>query len=228
MAYNIGQIRKSTSTSYLTNVSYTVGTITSIGFSSTPFDDFCLNGAFSEANTYYLKFRLKRRTAADYISSFTFSLVLSKTNTGLDEDVDKQILASKIKVDKYVNGENDEYFNYEIIFKPNDSYSYLGFIAERTATDYAGDKQTYISISTIDLSDQGCFKIVRDILPVHPIRRLGVQSSPGFICVVNGEPIKLGRRGQYELNNGMEINSVGVISFPDDGMPFLIDYAWIS
>jgi len=58
-------------------------------------------------------------------------------------------------------------------------------------------------------------------------KKVGVQSRPGSLVVINKEPIRLGRSGIYELNNGTKITSFMIV--PDTRGyghldPFLVDY----
>lgn len=60
--------------------------------------------------------------------------------------------------------------------------------------------------------------------------RFGYQCRPGSLIVVNGEPIRLGRSGIYEINNGTRINSF-MIASPNGSDSayidaFLLDYAY--
>lgn len=62
--------------------------------------------------------------------------------------------------------------------------------------------------------------------------KLGYQSRPGNLIVINQEPIRVGRSGIFELNNGMEIESFMIASpggAANNGASidaFLLDYAY--
>ena len=60
--------------------------------------------------------------------------------------------------------------------------------------------------------------------------KIGYQSRPGSLIVVNQQPIIVGRSGIYELNNGTKINSF-MIACPNGSTAsnmdaFLLDYAY--
>lgn len=62
--------------------------------------------------------------------------------------------------------------------------------------------------------------------------KFGYQSRPGSLIVVNGEPIRVGRSGIYEINNGTIINKF-MIASPNGSDnkyidAFLLDYAYKS
>ena len=54
--------------------------------------------------------------------------------------------------------------------------------------------------------------------------KIGVQSRPGQMIVVNKEPIRIGRSGIYEINNGLQVNYFSII--PDNNIipNFIVDY----
>lgn len=62
--------------------------------------------------------------------------------------------------------------------------------------------------------------------------KFGYQSRPGSLIVVNGEPIRIGRSGIYEINNGTIIKSFMIASPNGDDNKnidaFLLDYAYKS
>ena len=64
--------------------------------------------------------------------------------------------------------------------------------------------------------------------------KLGYQSRPGNLIVINKQPIRVGRSGIFEINNGMVIDSF-MIAAPGGAYPgaanidaFLLDYAYQS
>lgn len=62
--------------------------------------------------------------------------------------------------------------------------------------------------------------------------KLGFQSRPGSLIVVNQQPIRVGRSGIFELNNGMEIKQFmlatpgGAVNNGANIDAFLLDYAY--
>lgn len=60
--------------------------------------------------------------------------------------------------------------------------------------------------------------------------KIGYQSRPGSLIVVNHQPIRVGRSGIYEINNGLKISSFMIGSSNTEGQvdPFLLDYAYSS
>lgn len=57
-------------------------------------------------------------------------------------------------------------------------------------------------------------------------KKFGFQSRPGTLIVVNGEPIRVGRSGIYEINNGTKIKSFMVAAPGRNIDAFLLDYLY--
>lgn len=92
---------------------------------------------------------------------------------------------------------------------------------------WQGDKD--VEPRVIEVS--GEFSKVNNILP-QTVNQIGIQSRPGSLFVVNHEPIYLGRSGVYEVNNGTNIQTIGVVA-PDGAdvsniQDFIIDYAYVT
>mgnify|MGYP003502317925 CR=1 FL=1 len=59
------------------------------------------------------------------------------------------------------------------------------------------------------------------------LKQIGVQSAPGLQMCIDGEQIRVGRSGIYEINNGVNVQFLGFIIEPDnDGKYFLLDYQY--
>ena len=58
------------------------------------------------------------------------------------------------------------------------------------------------------------------------LKQIGVQSAPGLMMSIEGELIRVGRSGIYEINNGISINYIGFIVEPNDNKYFVLDYQY--
>jgi hypothetical protein len=111
--------------------------------------------------------------------------------------------------------------------------------ADGTITDSSvtttGRRLEYASSYENEEEGQGDFCILNNIIPDGIQRKngwfkMGYQSRPGSLIVVNGEPIVVGRSGIYEINNGTLIKSF-MIATPGGSDSskidaFLLDYAY--
>ena len=58
------------------------------------------------------------------------------------------------------------------------------------------------------------------------LKQIGVQSAPGFLMSIDGEAVRVGRSGIYEINNGISVSFIGFIVEPDDNKYFILDYQY--
>ena len=102
---------------------------------------------------------------------------------------------------------------FKIAFRPGkSSYNRLVFanIEDNLTTD---NKKFKLELnSALELGN---------ILSGEKIIQLGIQADPGFIFLINGEPIKVGRRGFFETPDGYEITDIAVTE-----RNFIMDYKY--
>lgn len=123
-----------------------------------------------------------------------------------DEGSSKFDIAT-INIDIGQEGQEEELF--KIAFRPGKStYRYLIFenIASND-TVFQFKPKTIMQLSNI-------FDNINII-------QFGLQADPGFIFLINGEPMRVGRTGFFESPEGYEISNVGVTE-PN----FIIDYKY--
>lgn len=108
------------------------------------------------------------------------------------------------------------------IFIPNQSgYSQLRFeLSELLAIN---NKKVVGNISMFNQIVNLLNTKVRQKHGVNTIIKLGVQSRPGTVMCINGEEIRIGRTGFYEINSGVEINYFG---FGAELKDFIFDYVY--
>ena len=251
----IGQIRKDNySSPYLTDLSFTPTIVRNAGYegSDIVFQDFAIqltSGAFKAQVSYYIRVSIKRypyepdegKKAYGDPTLVNFSLTLYETqgsSEGKHEQEKQQIVEKNLELAPYIDGYNDEWQAYTFVFTPNEDYNYLCFKITRIGYDYVNRDTPRIpfvytapgaSDNTMDFETNGDLCQVNNILP-RIMNKIGIQSRPGTMFVVNREPIVLGRSGIYEVNNGTKISSVGVVA-PNGSssvniQDFLLDYGY--
>lgn len=244
MSLQIGQIRKNNNTSYLTDLSNNITdvSIVSQGFGEQVFTNYGiqLNGGFQTGIPYYLRFAVKRREA-DTDSGVTgesqarlqFSLYLY-TDLSNHELGTSQKIADNIIVDPIIiESDTEQYRYFEFIFTPNKTYLYLAFVLTRITYDYTKEGGRSVSAEDIFIKgNSGDLAIINNILPksLSAVDQIGIQTKPGTLLCINGEDIRVGRSGTYEINNGLKINFVGIVSPNGDNSSnindFILDYAY--
>ena len=226
MSFNFGQFRRDQLpiSDYVSSIEYTeqnyqrkTGTTVQKKFVdnmmviSTPMDN---------TKSYYLQVTINRIS-----SQQDFSLLLKKsTNDNISQTIDTFSVSS--------GSSGTETF--EFVITPNIDYDQIVFYLTRTSTDYQlnnGDN-TYGRKSTVQILS---FSQIKDLLttPINhtPLIKIGVQGPTGMLMVINGEPIRIGPSGIYEINNGDKIKTFGVIvkdnNLSTDGKEyFILDYQY--
>ena len=103
--------------------------------------------------------------------------------------------------------------SFKIAFRPGKS-SYSRLVFENIADNLTTDNKKF------KLEFSSAFKL-GNILSGEKIVQLGIQADPGFIFLINGEPIKIGRRGFFEAPEGYEITDIAVRE-----SNFIMDYKY--
>ena len=122
------------------------------------------------------------------------------------------IAVLNIGVDR-INDAEERKEPFKIAFRPGKS-SYSRLVFENIADNLTTDNKKF------KLEFSSAFKL-GNILSGEKIVQLGIQADPGFIFLINGEPIKVGRRGFFEAPDGYEITDIAVTE-PN----FIMDYKY--
>ena len=128
------------------------------------------------------------------------------------------------------------YFGYaEIVFRPvEDNFSEITIEMVRTAEDYniQGVDQNnetiygrYIPLDTFEYTLYSLTNLVNDINPNGTLDRIGVWSHPGLLMAVNGEEIRVGKSGLWEIDGILPIKSLGIVAV-DYKDQFSIDFMY--
>lgn len=169
--------------------------------------------------SYYLQVKINKIS-----SQQNFSLFLKKsTNNDVNQIIDNFS----------VNSGQQGTETFEFIITPNMDFNQIVFSLIRTEADYqlANDDDTYGRKTSIEVLN---FNEVNNLLTVinhTPLIKIGVQGPVGMLMVINGEAIRVGPSGIYEINNGYKIKNFGVIikdnTISTDGKQyFILDYQY--
>ena len=234
MSYKFGQFRKSQYSDYLSPLDYTLNDLrvesslsTGVVFIDKGIDlegDNILQALTSDGKqrSYYIRFKVFK---LDTVQKITIRLVnTEKTtdNTQLIEDI--EISA----------GNPTDYDIFELVLSPNDNHTYnqIYFELNRELIDYNTLNQdgTYGRIITIAIDRLDKIYNVIDFLQTsienkNALKQIGVQGPPGLLMSINGEAIRIGRSGLYEINNGINTTFIGFIIEADEKY-FILDYQY--
>lgn len=190
------------------------------------------NGAFQAGKTYYLRTNIARVPDRYYGVNengiLKISLTLRKDATSTDIPINDTFVVNPDQ------SENIRYFSHTAVFTPKEDYHYLVYKLSRIAYDATDTERDWLTkADNVKYSgDQGDICQLNNICPQKPLLKMGFQARPGTLIVVNKAPIRIGRSGIYELNNGTKIYSI-MITAPggqDNSKidAFLLDYAYES
>ncbi len=223
--YQIGQVRRNQINSYSTSINYSLGLIRNED-SAINFYDPCiyLAGAsvVTSLNSYYLKFEVMQMINSP--QNFTIKL----KNSGIE--VDNIHIVRNFNVKKGM-----ESTVFELIFNPNSNYNEIIFELDRLALDFniSNPDGTSGRIMNVRILD---FYMVNNIisnnlssmfLGLTTLKKIGIQGPPGLLFVIDGEEMRIGRTGIYELyDDEIVISYIGFIIkrslFTQDGKDFFI------
>lgn len=225
MSYTIGQLRKSKVSNFLTEIDTdaTSNKVKSTYFDNTTFEDVAVTpaSAMTADKNYFIRFSIKKMDAAAYdgdnLQNITVRLY-KELSEYTDDDI--QLIENLPRINA---SPDDEWVTFEKVFTPDDSYGYIGFILSRSGYDYRYASNPRVVTMRVD-----AFGSVDNILPSvsNSYMKIGIQSKPGCLLCVNGEQIRIGRSGTYEVNNGVPITFFGFAAQDNEVGQFILDYAY--
>lgn len=233
MSFQFGQFRRNQLSSFLTPLSYELTTITSqstISSAVTFLDNILILSGNNiikptesdgvRTKNYYIRFKVYKKANPQ-----TIKIKLVNTNKTSDNI---QVLKSIV----VEGGRESDYSSYEIVISPNNTYNRILFELQRELEDYntINEDGTYGRICNIyiDRLDEvyNVINYLSSLINKSSLLQIGVQSAPGLLMCINGEEIKVGRSGLYEILNGYKISFIGFIVEPDDNKYFILDYQY--
>ena len=172
--------------------------------------------------SYYLRFEVAQR--ADLPQDFIVKLKSDEVSVDNVQEV------RRLSVKKGTGRTT-----FELIFNPNSTYNQIVFELERLADDFYlsnGDGKSGRIMNVNILSFERITNVITGYLSQHysgltSLKKIGIQGPPGMMFVIDGEEIKIGRSGIYELyNDNINITYIGFIvknsSFTQDGKDYFI------
>jgi len=234
MSYKFGQFRKSQLSSYLTPLEYSLDNLRvqsslseGVVFIDKGID---LEGSNilqaltsgGKQRSYYLRFKVFKQ---ETIQKITIRLVnTTKTQDNVQTIEDIEVPA----------GNTNDYDIFELVISPNDNHTYnqIYFELNRELIDYNTLKPdgTYgremnIIVNRLDEIYNVINFLQTSIENKGKLKQIGVQGPPGLLMSINGEAIRIGRSGLYEINNGINTTFIGFIVEADEKY-FILDYQY--
>lgn len=185
---------------------------------------------FSTDSYYYLKMKIKRISSEQKIT-----LKLNNEN-----DISQYIDDFTV----FPSEEENKYAVIECVIAPNSSYSEVDIILTRQMIDFTvgdTDLNNTTSIKNIGrIVDIVSYEIYQfnNLIPSSNnaslnLLKIGVQGPYGMLMCINGEGIRIGPSGIYEIKNGYKVSFFGVaLKSSEDNYGnysrdnFIIDYQY--
>ena len=111
----------------------------------------------------------------------------------------------------------------ELVFTPYKTAQFLVFQLRRVAYDYTIAPRIVTIKTELENRDVAT---VNNILPRSAVNKIGIQSRPGSLVVINKEPMRIGRSGTLEINNGISVYSVSMVAPLNQVNEFILDYTY--
>ena len=230
MAYNIGQFRYSSNTSFSTALSMTLDYQISedtvgggLDFKN-PYGILQGDNILNNQNCYYLKFGVKKLPSVQ-----NFYLKLRNST----ETEDNEQLIDEFKVDALKAGEENEIVYFETIISPNSVYNQIVWELRRIPMDYSSPNPDGTQGRVMIVTGDFTYTRLTDLLASSIIitnngylTKIGVQGPPSLLMCINREQIRIGKTGIYELNNqNIRITSISFVPKSDSDY-FIMDYEY--
>lgn len=159
-------------------------------------------GTLNFEKHYYFHVKVKRLNTNQ---EFNIYLINNQDQEVFDanDNLEEMQFLKKIQIQPV--GDNNLWADVAFSFTPvNNNFNCIMFQLKRTADDYYKAREAtiiYEELSEIKNNINTISGIKNDIGFI----KIGVQSRPGMLMCINGEEIKVGRTGTYELKNGMVV-----------------------
>ena len=204
--YHFGQFRSSQMDTYSTSLQMNMSTQPTerISVHDIIFYNICGNltgnNIVNNKNSYYLQFEVEKRM--DSVQKFYLKL----KNTTQTED-NEQLIQEFI----VPTGNDTMYF--EVIFTPNATYNQILWELQRTTLDYQSDQGRLMNITVKNFTQ--LINVISTLQQTYTnmtyLTKIGIQGPPSLLMCINGEQIRIGKSGIYEINN--DLIKINFISF---------------
>lgn len=243
MSFNFGQFRRKQLDSYSTSLTYTVANIEvnsplsqAVNFQERVINLYgnnalqALDKTGTKSRNYFMRTKIFKKKILNKgsvdVSASTQVITVQLVNTSKTTD-NVQVLQT-ITVEP---GESSDYAIFDIVIPPNSTYNQIQFVLNRVAYDYNNVNRdgSYGRIVNLEVMKMEELKNIIDYIDTNgtgQIRQIGLQSAPGFQMCIDGEQIRVGRSGLYEIKNGVVIKFIGFIIDPEDNQHFMLDYLY--
>lgn len=237
MAYNFGQFLSSKINNYLSNIPAGSGGyrikdfIRQVGDNSYTDKEieYQMDTPESENICYYLKFKIRKKmrdTVKNLTGEQNITIRLVHENSS---DDDRQVIKTIIIPEAETAADQTD-VTFDLVIAPNDNYNEIQFILNRVAS--YDDRAIILTVDKYAkiINIIPSLESSADFGTISKLKQIGIQGPVGLQMCIDGESIKIGRTGIYEINHGYTISFLGFIYYKenqnDDLKPFILDYQY--
>ncbi len=225
--FNFGQFRKSSigaGTEFLNSLSFNVIDIQSDATDSSEvsFRDKAIvlkgESKFNNSLNYYLRLKIKKQTTIQNIT-----VRLRNAESTLYQYVNEYMIP--------VSKAGEDYVIIDLVIAPNSSYDRVELILQRTLEDYR-EEARQIVLDSIATFVGSFYNIINAIFNQtgQALTKIGIQGPSGLLMCINGQEIRIGPSGIYEINNDYRVLFIGFAILPEekdsDKTYFILDYQY--
>ncbi len=224
--FRLGQFRKTNLDSFMSPINFSLEDVQITGDYSNAVTFIDKAILLSQSNvlemnkSYYLNFAVSRLPETDQI----FSIYLKNSKEDSDKEKRQNLYTYTI-----TKGSADTSVPIEIIITPISGFDEIIFELQRTAEDYnkLNPDGTHGRKMNIIITNLARIENVLDYIGIKPVIKIGIQGHPGLLMSINGEEIRVGRSGIYEMTYDMKVESIGfVVKDTDKQNYFVMDYQY--
>lgn len=210
MSFNIKQYR-GTEPYWDTIQGYSLGYVTtSFPYLANTYKDSCIEMSFQKGIPYYLSIKIEKEKGEN---SQNREITVQLQNDLIENfsSTENQTI-SKIQLLRSTS-EEDAFEIFHFIFTPSKNYNKISFIISRDLKNLE-DWEKY---AKIEVNKFQKLNNLLSLLQISQINQLGIHADPGTLMCINGEEIKIGKRGVFEINsNIVQINFLNIINLKEN------------
>ena len=159
------------------------------------------DNVFNNQNSYYLQFKVKQKIDSEQ----KFYL---KLKNSIEAEDNEQLINTFV-----IPAGNSTMF-FEVVFTPNAVYDQIIWELQRTFLDYQMEYGRTIEVEILQFTQ--LINVLTNLMQIYPdltyLTKIGIQGPPLMLMCINGEQIRIGRNGIYEINNeAIKITSISFI-----------------
>lgn len=132
------------------------------------------------------------------------------------------------------NSINEKTSIIQFVISPNATYDQIILHLERKQQDFNKhqDDDFYGRVLNVRVESFGKItNLLGQVITPTVLTKMGVQGPPGLLMCINGQGIRIGPSGIYQINNGYQVNFLGFIVLMSDDTPdkrdfFILDYQY--